>query len=67
MPALEPDRTGSAKKRRCTRKQSEAEVASKRRKNAARRNTQTGNVSIQMNMLTNQCLKSYQYSDSIYF
>lgn len=46
---LEPDRTGSSKKRRCTRKQSEAETATKRRKATARRNTNTGNMPVQIN------------------
>lgn len=45
----EPDRTGSAKKRRCTRKQSEVETATKRRKATARRNTSTGNIPAQIN------------------
>lgn len=44
MFSTEPDRHGSAKKRRITRKQSEAEAASKRRKTAARRNTITGKL-----------------------
>lgn len=45
----EPDRTGSSKKRRITRKQSEAETATKRRKATARRNTNTGNMPVQIN------------------
>lgn len=48
-PLTEPDRTGSSKKRRCTRKQSEAETATKRRKATARRNTNTGNMPVQIN------------------